>query len=108
MKQTEAVSLIETEKNGFFGPEKYKAKGVQIMKKVEVGTTIQASEVEQWKWGYICPECGGEMEPSMDEPPIFDKLDKQSWEEFECRKCGTMWSALYDLVSIQKETEKEI
>lgn len=77
----------------------------RIMTKFGTGTTIEASEVEQWKWGYVCPECGGEMEPSMDEPPIFDKLNKQALEDFECRKCGTMWSALYNLASIQKEID---
>ena len=72
------------------------------MKKIERDEVIMAEQVKASKWGYVCPECSGTLLPD-DQGDQFDKLDKQAYMLHDCDKCGAQYSALYQLVSLQKE-----
>ena len=68
---------------------------------------VKADEVKAWKWGYLCPECGSQMEVYDGGDDQFDKLDKEVYVEYECKECKSVWSALYSLVSLMHEYDLE-
>ena len=92
---------------GGFVPPRSKIRESRGLESMSENKLIKAEEVEAWEWGYVCPECGTEMEVYDRGEDQFDKRDKEAYVEYECKKCKSVWSALYSLVSLMHEYDIE-